>query len=67
MNTTGFKRSRASSHYEDQIGRKKMYAKVIAVYSLDADAVFTVGVDYDTMHNVRMAKGILIESPILGF
>ena len=60
IDTTGFKRSRASSHYEDRIGRKKkMYAKVIAVYSPDVDAVFTVGVDYDTMHDVRMAEGIL--------
>ena len=60
IDTTGFKRSRASSHYEDRIGRKKkMYAKVIAAYSPDVDAVFTVGVDYDTMHDVRMAEGIL--------
>jgi len=60
IDTTGFKRSRASSHYEDRIGRKKkMYAKVIAVYSPDVDAVFTVGVDYDAMHDARMAEGIL--------
>ncbi len=60
VDTTGFKRGRASSHYEMRIGRKrKLYAKVIAVYSAEVDAVYTVGVDYDTMHDVRMAEGIL--------
>ena len=40
IDTTGFKRSRASSHYEDRIGRKKkMYAKVIAVYSPDVSSM----------------------------
>ena len=59
IDTTGFKRSRAGSHYEERIGRKKkMYAKVVAVYSPDADVAFTVGMDYDTMHDVRMAEGI---------
>ena len=62
IDTTGFKRSRASSHYEKRIGRKKkMYSKVIAVYSAEVDAVYTVGIDYDTMHDIRMAEGILPE------
>ena len=32
---------------------------MIAVYGPDVDGVFTVGVDYDVMHDVRMAEGIL--------
>jgi len=62
IDTTGFKRGRANSHYEKRIGRKKkMYAKVIATYSAEVDAVYTVGISYDTMHDVRMAEGILPE------
>lgn len=62
IDTTGFKRGRASSHYEKRIGRKKkMYAKVIAAYSAEVDAVYTVGISYDTMHDVRVAEGILPE------
>ena len=59
IDTTSFKRSRASSHYEDQIGHKKMYAKVIAICGLDVNAVFMVGADYDAMRNVRIAEEIL--------
>ena len=62
IDTTGYRRGRASSHYEKRIGRKKkMYAKVVAVYSAEVDAVYTVGIDYDTLHDVRMAEGILTE------
>ena len=56
------------SHYEDLIGhKKKMYAKVIAVYSPDVDAVYMVCVDYDVMHDVRMAEGILDRIADSGF
>jgi len=68
IDTTGSKRSRTSSHYEDLIGhKKKMYAKVIAVYSPDVDAVYMVCVDYDVMHDVRMAEGILDRIADSGF
>jgi len=44
-----------------------MYANVIAVYGPGIDAVFMVGVDYDAMHDIRMARASWIKLPILGF
>jgi len=67
VDTTGFSRERASRHYEKRIGRKKkMYAEVIAAYSAEVDAVYKVGVDYDSKHDTRMLEGILDDIALSG-
>lgn len=49
-----------SGHYEDKISRKReMYTKVIFIHNLDVDAVFAVGVNNNTMYDIKMAKEIL--------
>ena len=58
VDTTGFSRGRASKHYEARIGRKKkMYAKALAIYSVRVDAVYDIGVDYDSKHDTKMLEG----------
>ena len=67
IDTTGFSRERASRHYEKRIGRKKKrYAKVIATYSAEVDAVYKVGVDYDSKHDTKMLEGILDDIALSG-
>ena len=67
VDTTEFSRERASRHYEKRIGRKKKrYAKVIAAYSAEVDAVYKVGVDYDSKHDTKMLEGILDDIALSG-